>query len=113
MEKTFSKYSKVFDETSNMYSNDMEQNLMFIKYVRKHADDLLKVRKTIFLNDVYNMLGFSRTQYGQIVGWHYDLDNPIGNNCIDFDIHMGDIKNTGRIIIDFNVDGKVIQYLPE
>ena len=66
MEKTFSKYSKVFDETSNMYSNDMEQNLMFIKYVRKHADDLLKVRKTIFLNDVYNMLGFSRTQYGQM-----------------------------------------------
>lgn len=113
MEKTFSKYSKVFDENSIMYSSDMEQDLMFIKCVRKHADDLLKERKTIFLNDVYDMFGFSRTQCGQVVGWHYDLDNPIGDNYIDFDIYIEDISDTGSIIIDFNVDGKVIQYLPE
>ena len=92
----------------------MEQNLMFIKRVRKHADDLLIVRKTIFLNDVYDMLGFSRTQCGQVVGWHYDdFDNPIGDNFIDFDIYIKDISDTESIIIDFNVDGKVIQYLPE
>lgn len=92
----------------------MEQNLMFIKRIRKHAEDLLIVRKTIFLNDVYDMLGFSRTQCGQVVGWHYDnFDNPIRDNSIIFNIYIEDISDTGRIILDFNVDGKVIQYLPE
>lgn len=110
MKKTFSKYSRIFDETCPNWSRDYECTLMFLRQTQCLFDDFLKAKGIVFLNDVYKCLGFPLTQEGQIVGWHYDLENPIGDNFIDFDItDNGD--NT--FIVDFNVDGKVIQYLPE
>ena len=81
---------------------------MFIKYCQQYANKLLKTRNTVFLNEVYEMLGLPRSQEGCVVGWHYDEKNPIGDNCIDFGIN--DIVES-NIILDFNVDGRVDQYL--
>ena len=81
---------------------------MFIKYCQQYTNELLKTRNTVFLNEVYKILGFPRSQEGCVVGWHYDEKNPIGDNYIDFII--GD-KNSSNIVLDFNVDGRVDQYL--
>ena len=82
---------------------------MFIKLCQQHANDLLKKKGTVFLNEVYEMLGLPRSQEGCVVGWHYDEKNPIGDNYIDFDLSNEPVLNA--IVIDFNVDGRVDQYL--
>lgn len=82
---------------------------MFLKCQQNYANDLLKFRGIVFLNEVYEMLGFPRTQEGQVLGWHYDIKNPIGDNYIDFG--LCEASETSDIVLDFNVDGKVDQYL--
>ena len=109
MEKTFSKYARAFDEISVNWDKDQKVNLMFIKLCQQHANDLLKKKGTVFLNEVYEMLGLPRSQEGCVVGWHYDEKKPIGDNYIDFDLFNVSVLNL--IVLDFNVDGRVDQYL--
>lgn len=108
MEKTYSKYARIFDESSFNWSKDQKANLMFLKYRQTYATDLLKKKGTVFLNEVYEMLGIPRSQEGCVVGWHYDEKNPIGDNYIDFGL---DSILQSNIVLDFNVDGRVDQYL--
>lgn len=108
MEKTYSKYARIFDESNVNWSKDQKANLMFLKYQQTYATDLLKKKGTVFLNEVYEMLGIPRIQEGCVVGWHYDEKNPIGDNYIDFGLN--DIIQS-NIVLDFNVDGRVDQYL--
>ena len=108
MEKAYSKYARIFDEKNVHWCKNHEANLMFLKYQQTYATDLLKKKGTVFLNEVYEMLGIPRSQEGCVVGWHYDEKNPIGDNYIDFIISD---KNSSNIVLDFNVDGRVDQYL--
>lgn len=107
--KTLSKYAVLFDEANVNWSNNMSFNWMFLKRTETYANDLLKLRGTIFLNDIYETLGFERTQTGQVVGWHYSKENPIGDNEVIFSVWGSD----NNITIDFNVDGSVIKYLKD
>ena len=108
MEKAYSKYARIFDEKNVHWCKNHEANLMFIKYCQQYTNELLKTRNTVFLNEVYKILGFPRSQEGCVIGWHYDEKNPIGDNYIDFIISD---KNSSNIVLDFNVDGRVDQYL--
>jgi hypothetical protein len=108
--KTLSKYARLFDNTNVNWNANVLDSRRFLKCVERYANDLLKRRGTIFLNDIYEMLGFERTQTGQVVGWHYSKENPIGDNMVKFDLHGG---KKGSIEIDFNVDGSVINYLKD
>ena len=56
------------------------------------------------------MLGLPKTEGGQLVGWIYDLKNPNGDNFIFFDTVkiMADNDAVKGILIDFNVDGIII-----
>lgn len=107
--KTLSKYAVLFDSTNVNWDRDMSINWMFLKCQERYADDLLKRRGIIFLNEVYEMLGFEKTQTGQVVGWHYAKENPIGDNEVIFSVQGSD----NSIAIDFNVDGSVINYLKD
>lgn len=112
---TYSDYARFFDETCKYWEKDAEYNLMFLKQAEANANRLLKKKGRLFLNDVYRMLGIQETQAGQIVGWVYDENNPIGDNRIDFGIY--DLYNEQKrlfvngyersILLDFNVDGDV------
>lgn len=113
MEKTYSKYARILDEISPNWTGNQERDLMFLKLMQNYANELLKIKKTVFLNEVYEMLGLPRTQEGQVVGWHYDIKNPIGDNYIDFglgDVTISELQSN-CIVLDFNVDGRVDQYL--
>ena len=112
MERALSKYAKVFDNTNPNYNKNWESNLMFLRYCEQQTNCWLRARGTLFLNEVYDLLNFTRTQEGQIVGWHYDEKNPIGDNYVEFQIIALDNKcMPNSIAVDFNVDGKVDQYL--
>ena len=111
----YSDYARFFDDGCAGWEKDPEYNLMFLKRQQAHANDLLKARGHLFLNEVYDMLGIPRSQAGQIVGWVYDEKNPVGDNFVDFgiyDLHNDDVRRfvNGKervILLDFNVDGNV------
>lgn len=118
----YSDYARIFDETCPAWVKDPEQNLMFLKLQQNHANDILKRRGYLFLNEVYNMLGFQASKAGQVVGWIYDesLDHD-GDNYVDFGIYNNAIKDESKrlfingyersIILDFNVDGDILDML--
>lgn len=110
-----SQYAKFFDNTCIGYSDDPEYSLMFLRDQEEYANELLKKRGRIFLNDVYDMLGIQRTKAGQVVGWVYDENNPVGDNKISFGIYDMNSDANRRfvnglepvILLDFNVDGDI------
>lgn len=114
-----SDYARFFDDGCTGWTKDPEFNLMFLKDQQRYANDLLKSKGHLFLNEVYDMLGIPRTQAGQVVGWIYDEKNPIGDNFIDFGIY--DIADERKrsfvngyertILLDFNVDGNILEMI--
>ena len=108
-----SPYARWFDETCMAWTNDQESNLYFLEMQQNYANELLKARKHIFLNEIYDMLGIPRTRAGQVVGWVYDEKNPIGDNFINFglyDEHNVKFINgyEKSVLLDFNVDGDIL-----
>lgn len=127
----YSAYAKVFDEANKNWEKDPDYNHMFIKQVESYCNDLLKSRYNpitnkpgyLYLNEVYDMLGFEPTQAGQVVGWTYDPDYPIGDNYVDFGLydiysHPYDADRKAafvngyerNVILDFNVDGDIYKF---
>lgn len=113
----FEKYT--VDEDGNSILNphwepNNEYNIMFIKAQENYANDLLRAKKRLFLNDVYEMLGLPRTKAGQVVGWVYDKDDPVGDNYVDFGLYTDNLSYSDfangldpAILLDFNVDGNI------
>lgn len=115
-----SPYARFFDDSSPMWTRDSESNLRFLKHNQNYANDLLKSRGHLFLNDVYQLLGIPKTRAGQVVGWIYDPENGEGDNHVDFGIyhddqHSRDFVNgyEKSILLDFNVDGEILNMLEE
>ena len=111
--------AKIWYEGNPGWSKDPEFNLMYLKKQQAYANDLLKSRGYLFLNEVYEILGFPRTAAGQQIGWIYDEKNPIGDNFVDFgiyDIHDEQKVNfvngyERSIILEFNHDGNILEYI--
>jgi hypothetical protein len=111
-----SRYARFFDEANPNWEKKAEYNLLFLKSVQNHMNDLLHVRGHVMLNDVYDRLGFDRTPEGAIVGW---LMGGEGDNYIDFNIY--DFQSEAKrdfvngvepsILLDFNVDGMIYEHI--
>ena len=107
-----SMYAKCFDEGCRNWSPSSEYNLMFLRSQQNYFNNILQIRKHVFLNEVYNALGFPHTQAGATVGWALNAD---GDNFVDFGIFDGDkprardfVNGYERSIwLDFNVDGVI------
>ena len=105
-------YARFFDPLSTSWSKEPEYNLIFLRAQQSYANDLLKARGHVFLNEVYDMLGTPRSKAGSVVGWILIGDHR--DNWIDFGIwdkddNVRDFVN-GRessILLDFNVDGVI------
>ena len=112
---TYSDYARFFDESCPAWQNDPEYNLTFLRAQQQYANDLLKANGRLFLNDVYKMLGIDITKAGQVVGWVYDPDCPVGDNFVDFGIYDMSKERVRafvngyepNILLDFNVDGNI------
>lgn len=111
----YSEYARFFDDGCKGWEKDAEANLMFLRAQQQYANDLLRSRGYLFLNEVYNMLGIQITKAGQVVGWVYDPDNVKFYNYVDFGIYdvnkpkSRDFVNgyERSILLDFNVDGDI------
>lgn len=115
----YSAYARFYDDGCTGWTKDPEYNLMFLKDQERYANDLLKSKGHLFLNEVYDMLGIPRSKAGQVVGWFYDEKHPVGDNFIDFgltDIHNAKVREfvngyERTILLDFNVDGDILNMI--
>ena len=111
-------YSVVFCEGNTGWTKNAELNKVFLIQQQNWANDKLRLRGYLTLNEVYEMIG-ATTAYGQIAGWVYTEDCSIGDNFVDFGIF--DVNNekacdfvNGRersIILDFNCIGNILEYI--
>lgn len=129
-----SEYARFFDESCDGWDKDPEYNLMFLKSQQQYANDQLMAKGHLFLNDVYKALGIKESKEGQIVGWIYNPENPVGDNYVDFgmyDVNVEGYRNemTNNTIseerrefingyrtstlLDFNVDGNIWELMGE
>lgn len=112
-------YSRFFDDGCLGWTKDPELNLTFLVQQQNWANDRLKAKGYLFLNEVYEALGIPRSKAGQIVGWIYDEKCPNGDNFVDFgifDTHRNATRDfvngyERTILLDFNVDGPIIDLL--
>ena len=112
-------FARVFDEGCMGWTKDPQANLMFLKAQQQAATQRLERQGYLFINDVYEMLGFPKTKEGQVAGWIYDKENPIGDNFVDFGIYdvtrarARDFVNgfERNLILDFNIDGDILEFI--
>lgn len=103
--------SVVFDESNPNWDSNPEFNRAFLKAQESYANNILHARGHIFLNEVYDMLGFPQTQAGTVIGW---VDG-MGDNYVDFGLYNLANKdtvnfingNSNIVLLDFNHDGLI------
>lgn len=116
----YSPYAKFFDASCKPYSKNPEANLYFLRAEQAFANERLRTRGYVTLNEVYERLDIQPTEAGQIVGWVYNEDKPNGDNYIDFGIYDNFRVENRRfvngvepvILLDFNVDGNILDLIP-
>lgn len=116
---SYSQYAIVFDDGNEGWDPDPERSKYFLIQQQNWANERLKSRGHLFLNEVYDMLGAKRTKAGAQVGWVYDEKNYEGDNFVDFGIFdtnspkARDFVNGIEkvIVLDFNVDGYILDMI--
>lgn len=115
----YSEYARFFDESCDGWEKDSEYNLMYLRHVQSYANDVLRTKGYLFLNDVYKMLGIEPTKAGQVVGWVYKPNDETKDNYVDFGLYDTNKRSSRNfvngfervVILDFNVDSVVIDTL--
>lgn len=113
----YSEYARVWENGNPGWSKDPEYNLTFLRQQQNFLNDKLKTQGHLFLNEVYDLLGYPRTKKGQVVGWIYNNKNEFSDGYVDFGIYNinrqanRDFINgyERSIILDFNVDGPILE----
>lgn len=113
-DKSPSQYARIFGPDNPSWSPTPEYNVARLKIQQNWANDKLRSKGHLLLNDVYDLLEMDRTPAGSQVGWLWDRGN--GDNYVDFgcwadenmrgflDFAMG---REDAILLDFNVDGVI------
>lgn len=110
-----SMYTRVFDEFNTNWRTIDGYNEAFLRNEQNWANDRLHAQGYLFLNDVFDRLGFKRMPYGQTVGWLVGPDG--GDQFVDFGIWNLDSGEMTRAFINgeeksvwlnFNVDGVIV-----
>ena len=108
-------YGRLFRrEDSRAWDEDQDMNDFFLRSQQTWANNRLKAQGHLFLNDVYESLGYDHTPAGAVVGWIYDPNNPAhdGDSVVDFGMTKVLRRNAyGEMeevtALDVNVDGVI------
>lgn len=99
--------------TTTAWRPNLSENMIFLNAQQNYFNDKLVKTGYVFLNEVYEALGFERTSAGQVVGWVFTGDEG-SKNFVDFGINQGDETTKALlnetiepqdVFLDFNVDG--------
>ena len=114
-----SQYARIFDEVgSTQWTPSADHNRAFLLMEQNYFNERIRTRGYIFLNEVYERLGFRPTKAGSVVGWVYQNANYEG---IDFGIFTAHTQKAAEflegtepsIILDFNVQGDILSLVTE
>ena len=103
-----SPYARFFDSSCPDFQKSPDLNMNFLMGMQNHFNDLLRINGSVFLNEIYDELGFERTPLGAVTGWTRD-----GGKEIDFGIfnHQNNARFVNRlepvVLLDFNVEGVI------
>ena len=111
----FSMYARCYTNGNTGWDKNPERSLWFLKQQQRWASERLQSRGYLFLNEVYESLGFPITEAGSQVGWVYDANDPCRDNYVDFGIYNEHSTKCIQFVngeedsiwLDFNVDGVV------
>lgn len=135
----YNPYALLLDRNSYQYHNDISKTLTELKFAEKEANEMLRGRGILTLNEVYELLGYGKTEAGAVVGWVYDSEE--GDHYVSFGLfdHMDENGNISLdplyvnaqwesiikshtsiksndtddydIWLNFNVDGPITKYM--
>ena len=105
--------SRFFDSSCADWVDDPEANMTTLRIIQNTLTEKLSRNGYLFLNDVYDTLGFEKTNAGQRLGWKYDPSDTTLANRVDFGIYQADKVANRRfvhglesvILLEFNYDG--------
>lgn len=111
----FSMYARCYTTGNVGWDKNPERSLWFLKQQQRWASERLQSRGYLFLNEVYESLGFPITEAGSQVGWVYNPEDPCCDNFVDFGIYNEHSAKCIQFVngeedsiwLDFNVDGVV------
>jgi hypothetical protein len=117
-------YNRVFAKHITPYFNDsVVLNEAFLKSQENYFNDKLIIKGHVYLNEVYEALGYEHTDYGAVVGW-VNSDKrgkgEQGDNFVSFGMSSPNFylkgdgmgvngwnKDHQAFYLDFNVDGTI------
>lgn len=112
--KALSPYARIIaEESSTCWDPNEDYTSQNLTAVQLWANRRLERKGHLFLNEVFDQLGLSRTREGAVVGW---LKNGEGDNYVsfgDFDASIYRVPSDdytrvdSNFIVDFNVDGVI------
>lgn len=109
-------YGKWFDESNRHWEKNPGYNTTFLESQQRWCNELLKRRGHLFLNEVYDILGFERTAAGALAGWIYDSKDPNYDPYVDFGIYRNPDFIAGferSVFLDFNVGGQIFDMIED
>lgn len=103
---------RFFDSTNPNWDKNPSFSMMFLRGQQNILNDLLHTRGHVFLNEVYDALGFSHTPQGAVLGWIDGKDD----DCIDFGLYDQNKDNVRRfvngmdniVLLEFNHCGVIL-----
>lgn len=119
VEGGLSEYSRYFAYgEARAAEPNYDYNKFFLAAQERLANNMLRARGFLFLNEVYDMLGIKKSMAGQVVGWVYDKNSDDhGDNYVDFGIREVVRKRSDKpgdyepvFLLDFNVDGSILDH---
>lgn len=113
--KDLSPYARIIsEESSNCWDTSEDYTSENLQAVQLWANRRLERKGHLFLNEVFDQLGLSRTREGAVVGWIKNSENGDGYVSFgDFDSSIYRVPSDdwsrvdSNFILDFNVDGMI------
>lgn len=114
----YSPFAQVYNRHCKNYTRSPAMNLKYLKECQAKCNYILHKDGYLFLGDVFNIIGLPSIPNMDGIGWWIDPYDE-NSNYVDFGIY-DHTKKTSRdfvnglqpdIILDFNVDGRLTDYL--
>lgn len=102
---------RFFDSSNPNWDKNPQFSMMWLRGQQNILNDILHTRGHVFLNEVYDALGFPHTPQGAVLGW---IEGQ-GDDCIDFGLYDPNKESVRRfvngvdntILLEFNHDGVI------
>lgn len=116
-----SPYAALFDEKSKHWTIEPGMNEHILTMKMSHANDKLRAKGHLFLNEVYDLLDLPRTKAGAVVGWVWrrETEEKTGDNYVSFGLFENEPDLVDSFLdghdksvwLDFNVDGIILDLI--